>query len=217
MKKVAVIGLGRFGYNIACKLAEEGLDVLAIDDNREVVQQIRDNVSQAVIANATDRDTLKSLGVDEADTVIVSLGERLDNAMLVLLFLKEFGVPHIVIKANSADQSKIFAMMGAHEVLEPEKEVAIRMGERLARPNVLERLVFAENHSIAEIKAPPLFIGKTLKDLGVRAKFGVVVAAIKKETGNKINIAPSADDVIVEGDRLVVVGHDDNIDRLKKV
>lgn len=214
-KKFVVIGLGRFGFNVACKLAQEGMDIIAIDNDKDIVNEIRDSVNQAVVANATECETLKAIGVDEVDVAVLSLGSRLDNAMLVLLHLKEFKIPHILVKAISDDHGKIFELMGATEVVYPEKEVGMRVGERLAHPNVLERLVFSKGHSIAEIEAPEGFHSKTLKEIGIRANFGVVVAAIKKKNSDDINIAPSADDSIYAGDIMVVVGHDKDIDKLK--
>ncbi|HYE66772.1 MAG TPA: TrkA family potassium uptake protein, partial [Pyrinomonadaceae bacterium] len=168
MRRFAVIGLGHFGAHVARTLYEAGKSVIAIDLDGEAVQGLAEHSTQAVVADATERHTLESLGVGEVDAAIISLGSRMDVIILAALHLKEMGVPFIAVKALSEEHGRILRALGVHEVIHPEKEMAIRLANRLARTDVVDFLPLLPGYSIIEVKAPPEFVGRTLRDLALR-------------------------------------------------
>lgn len=217
LNRFAVIGLGHFGSHAARTLYEAGKEVIAIDKDPDAVQAIAEHVTHPVVADATERHTLESLGVHEVDAAIVSLGGRMDVIILTALHLVELGVPHIVVKALSEEHARILTALGVHEAVHPEKEMAIRTASRLARVDVIEFLPLMPGYSIREVKAPPEFVGKTLKELNLRNTLNLQLVAIEKRDGGRqeMNIMPRADDVILEEDILILLGEDRNLDRLR--
>jgi trk system potassium uptake protein TrkA len=215
----AVIGLGHFGAHVAHTLYELGKEVIAIDMDEEKVQDVAEFSSQAVVADATDRETLESLGIDDVDAAIISLGGRMDIITLAALHVKEMGVPFIAVKALSEEHGRILTALGIDDVIHPEKDRAIRLANRLARNDVLDFLPLLPGYSIAEVKAPPEFIGRSLRDLSLRNKLKVQLVAIQSLNGDErtMNIVPRAEDVIQEGDLLVLLGEDRDIDRIREV
>ncbi|MFH1837047.1 MAG: TrkA family potassium uptake protein [Candidatus Omnitrophota bacterium] len=221
MKQFAVIGLGRFGSSVARALAEKGQLVIAIDKNEELVHDIMDNVTKAVCLDATDERAVKSMALQNVDVAICGIGTDVESSILVTLLLKELNIPEIVCKATSPAHKKVLEKIGATKVVLPEKDI----GERLAASlmsisdTVREHIGLSGNSSIIEIIVPEEFVGKTLRELNIRADFGVNIIAIrKKDPGSgkeTINVTPQADDVIVKGDILVAFGENDKIDVIK--
>jgi trk system potassium uptake protein TrkA len=218
-KRFVVIGLGHFGAYAARTLYELGKEVIAIDVDAEKVQDAAEYTSQAVVANATEREALEALGVADADAAIISLGERMDVITLAALHVKEMGVPFVAVKALSEEHGRILSALGINDIIHPEKEGAIRLANRLARADVVDFLPLLPGYSIAEIKAPPEFIGKNLRELAIRTNLNVQLIAIQsgKEDREKINIVPRADDVIKEGDLLILLGEDRDVDRVRDI
>lgn len=218
-RRFAVIGLGNFGANVARTLYEAGKDVIAIDANSEAVQEAAEWATQSVVADATERHTLETLGIGEVDAAIISLGARMDVITLAALHVKEMGVPFVAVKALSEDHGRILQALGIQEVIHPEKEMAIRLAKRLARTDVVEFLPLLPGYSITEIKAPPEFVGKSLRDLALRNTLNVQLVAIEyREDGERhINIVPAAEDRIREGDLLILLGEDRDLDRVRDI
>jgi len=228
MRQCVVVGLGAFGASVARTLVEKGCEVLAIDEEEEKVKEISDVVTQAVQADATDEKTLRSLGVDKMDVAIVSTGDDMEASILVTLLMKELGVKTIVAKALTPSHGTVLRRIGATRVVFPERDTGIRVAESLAAPDILEHIALSPEYSIMEVHAPKSFIGKTLRSLGVRAKHGVNIIAIKRklpyltETGEsdfkeEIMITPAADEAIADGDVLVVLGPNNKIDILRNL
>lgn len=219
MKRFAVIGLGHFGYHAALTLFSAGMEVVAVDKDHETIQTIADRVSQAVVADATDRSALDALGVGSVDAAIISLGERMDVITLAALHCKELDVPFIAVKALSEDHGRILTAIGVNEVIHPEKEMANRLANRLSRKDVIDFLPLLPGYSIIEIKAPEEFIGRSLKDLALRNKLNIQLVAIERGSpDNKtINIVPHADDVIERGDFLIVLGENRHLDQIRDI
>lgn len=213
-KRFAVLGLGKFGFYLARKLYEQGHEVIAVDVDKEVVQDIKDYSTQAIIADATNKDTLLSLGIEEVDTAIVSLGTRMDHSILVTLHLKEIGLKEIVVKAITEDHRKILEIIGATQVVFPEKDMAERLALSVSSRNILDHLELSPGFSIMELVPSPSFIGKTIKDLQLRNIYGVQIIAIKELIPERMNLVPAPDCVIKESDIMVVMGKDED---LKKV
>lgn len=214
MKQFVVVGLGRFGSSVARTLAENNFNVLAIDTNEERVQMIANEVTHAVEADATDEDALRTLGVRNFDVAVVSIGDNIHANILSTLILKELGVPYVVAKAQDALHGKVLSKVGADRVVYPERDMGVRIAHNLISSNVLDYIEFAPDYSIVEIITSPNMIGKTLAQLELRSKFGVNVMAIKR--GKNLNITPGANDRILEGDVLIVMGKNEDLDKVKQ-
>lgn len=216
MKQFAIIGLGNFGYYLANHLYEKGHEVLAIDKNPKPVQGIKDNVSQAMVADATDRRALESLGFKEIDIVIVCIGTNLSNSILTTFNLKDIGVKRVLAMAISEAHGRILEKVGASEVFFPEKDLAISLGERLHNPNMLEYLPFVEGYSIIESAPPKRFIGKSLRELDLINRYDVQVIAIREMIPDRVHIIPTAQFVVKDSDVLILLGPNDSLDKLRE-
>lgn len=212
--KFAIIGLGSFGSYLARTLYEKGHEVLVIDKDKDKVEEAKDFSTQAVWMDSADKESLQALGVQDMDVVVVSLGPEMESSILTVLYLHELGVNRIMAKALSADHGKILEAIGATEVIYPERDMAIRVAQKLSSRNVLEYLPLAENISIQEIVPPEAFIGKKLKDLDLTNKYRVQVIAVRQLVPEKVIFIPGADFVIKDSDVLVVMGEENNIAEL---
>ena len=216
MKQFAIIGLGNFGYYLAMHLYEKGHEVLAIDKNPKPVQRIKDNVSQALVADATDRKALESLGLKEIDAAIVCIGSLLSNSILATLNLKDIGINRVLAMAISEAHGRILEKVGASEVFFPEKDLAISLGERLHNPNMLDYLPFVEGYSIIESVPPKRFIGKSLRELDLINRYGVQVIGIKEIISDRVHLIPTAQFVVKDSDILILLGPNDSFDKLRE-
>lgn len=210
MKSYVVIGLGRFGSCVARQLCALGGEVLAIDTSHELVQQIAGDVTNAVVADAQDKDVLKALGVGECECAVVAIGDGLSASVLATMNLKELGVPYIVCKASNEINRKVLLKLGADKVLLPEREVAERMARSLISPNVLEYIELSKDYGIVEVAAPKSWLGKSIRDLNVRAKLGVNIIAVKQN--DSVNVSPPADYVVQKEDIMVILGDYDALE-----
>ncbi len=217
MRLFVVIGIGNFGYYTAQHLYELGSEVMVIDSNKERIQSIKDQVSRAVVADATDREVLERLGVPDVDVAVVSVGDRLDTSILITLYLKEMGVKEVVVKAVTVDHGKILEKIGASSVIFPERDSGVRLANSLSSSNVIEHLPLSEGYSILEIAASAKLVGKTLKELRLRNRFGIQVIAIKELVPDRMHMPPDPDFVIKDSDILIVVGQDESLESLKKL
>lgn len=216
MAQVAVIGLGRFGFHAATLLHDAGHEVLAVDIDPGKVQRIRDHSTQAVVLDARETDPLKALGIPDFDAVLLSLGTRVDASALVTLHLRDLGVHRLVVKAVSADHARLLKMIGASEVVFPEREAAERLVRRLSDENLIDFIPLGDDHSLREVAAPRGFVGQSLVDLRLRNRFGVQVVAIRPGPKAAVMVNPGPETVIREGDALFVLGRDEELDRLKR-
>jgi len=214
MKQFAVIGLGRFGISLARTLMTMGYEVLAIDDDPERVQDIVNEVTHAIQADATDEQALKALGIRNFDVVVVAIGKDIQASILVTVLLKEVGVKHVVAKALTELHGRVLEKVGADKVFHPERDMGARVAHSLVSSNVLDHIEISPHHSILEVVAPDNLVGKTLKESGLRAKFGVTVMAVKR--GDEILVSPSPDDPIRERDILVAIGENDNLRSIER-
>ncbi len=214
MQQFAVIGCGRFGASVATTLYELGYDVLAIDENEDVIQEIADSVTHAVQADATDEVSIKSLGIRNFDVVIIAIGSDIQSSIMATILVKELGVKYVVAKAQNELHAKVLYKIGADRIVFPERDMGVRVAHNLVFPNILDCIELAPDYSIIEVSALKEWEDKSLRELNIRSKYGVNVMAIKYE-GN-INISPKADDVIKKGDILVVIGHNDELQEIEK-
>lgn len=213
-KEFAVIGLGRFGGSICRALSEQGMEVMAIDNNEERVNQFAMIVSHAVVGDTTDEAVLKSLGIRNFDHVIVAIGDDIQSSILTTLILKELGVKNITVKAQNDYHEKVLLKIGADHVVHPERDMGKRIAHNIISNNVLDYLELSDQHSIVEIVASGNLDGHSLIDLDIRAKYGINIVAIKRK--DDILVSPQASEVIRKGDILIVIGADLDINRFEK-
>jgi trk system potassium uptake protein TrkA len=225
MRRFAIIGLGRFGQKLAIALAMSGAEVIAIDKDREVIELIRDQVSHAVRLDSTDEEALKAQGVDKADVAIVGIGQGtgqgFESAVLTVVNLKQMGVKQIYARAESLLAGEVFSKVGATDVIYPEIESAQKWAYKLIAPQIGEKMDFAPGYSLARIKAPTSFDGRTVMDLQLRQKYSVNLVLIKRGEDSKsarskdsiINV-PMPGTVIYKDDILMVAGSDEDLAKL---
>jgi len=223
-RQVAVIGLGRFGYGVAETLVKEGCEVLAIDTDPEKIQAISDLATFAVQCDATDEKALKAISVQNVDVAVVSMGENIEASILIVQTLKEMGIKQIIAKGVTAQHGKILKNLGVSEVIFPERDAAIRLAQRLISPNVLEYLELAPGFSVEELAVPDHMSGLRLREAKIQEAYNVNLIGIRKKvtrmvkgrmtTDEVFNVTPSPDDVIEKGDILVLVGKQEDLQRL---
>ena len=190
-KQFLVIGLGRFGSSVATALARSGHEVLAIDTNEEVAQKLNGIVTHVVVADTTDEDTLKALGVRNFDVAVVAIGSNIQANIFTTLLLKNLGVPFIVAKALNDLHGKMLEKIGADRVVYPEYDMGQRVAHNIVTSNVLEYIELSPNVGIVEIGVPRSLIGKTLIEADLRARFEVNVVAIKRD--DQVIVPPQPD------------------------
>lgn len=223
MKRFAVIGLGRFGKKLAVALAMSGAEVIAIDKERDIVEDIRDQVSLAVRLDSTDAEAMQAQGVNKVDVAIVGMGERgraFESAILTVVNLKQMGVPQIYARAENLVAGQVFSAVGATDVVYPEIETAQRWAYRLIAPHIEEKIDFAPGYSLARVKAPSAFDGKTVMDLQIRQKYNVNLVAIKrgeqnlKENEEQVINVPMPETIVYADDILMIAGSDTDLAHL---
>ncbi len=214
-KKYATIGLGNFGFNVTKTLFEEGHDVVAVDLDEDATQRVQPYCTQAVIADATQKETIRGLGLEEMDAVVVSMGGNESAATLITLYLKEFGVKRIVVKASNEDHGKILSKVGATDVIFPEKDMAIKVARSLSTPDVLDYIPMSGDYLIAEIAPLDAFVGKSLAELQLRSRYGITVIGIKELVPENFILVPPASFVIKHSDILIVIGKRIDIQKIK--
>ena len=225
MKRFAVIGLGRFGQKLAIALAMSGAEVIAIDKDRDQIELIADQVSHAVRLDSTDEEALKAQGVDKVDVAIIGIGQStggFEAAILTVVNLRQMGINQIYARAEDLIAGEVFSKVGATEVIYPEIESAQRWAYKLIAPQIGEKIDFAEGYSLARVKAPPSFDGRTVMDLQLRQKYNVNLVLIKrgenarkiKGEKDKIINVPMPSTVIYQDDILMVAGSDVDLAKL---
>jgi trk system potassium uptake protein TrkA len=225
MQRFAVIGLGRFGQHLARALAAAGAEVIAIDQDADVVREMRDDASVAVRMNSTDVEALRSQGVSDADAAIVGIGEDFESAALTVAALKELGVRHIIARAMTLTQGTILRKVGADAIAFAERESALRWAHRLTLPRLEQYVELGEGHSLIYMRAPDSFCHKTLAELGLRRKHNVNVVAIRREvavrrgdeekgSSAQIVAVPQPDTKILPHDVLILVGSNESLSKL---
>ncbi|MDR0822895.1 MAG: TrkA family potassium uptake protein [Endomicrobium sp.] len=227
-KQFAVIGLGTFGYSVAVELASKGMQVLAIDNDEEIIDKISGSVTQAFVLDATDEKAVKDAGVADCDTVIIAIGGNIETSILSTLIVKDLGVNNVIVKCTSKWHLKVVAKLGASRVIYPEFEMAQKLVDGIINPNILEQIEISKGYNLVEIVAPQKYWGKPLKDTGIRSEYDINVIAIKRrqpfindEGQNDIKdemiVNPSADREINQNDILIVIGHQKSIEKMKNI
>jgi trk system potassium uptake protein len=215
-KQFTIIGLGNFGFYLAGALCQKGHEVLGIDINPKLVQEIRDQISRAVIADATDPQALRELELKSMDAVVICIGSVLNSSILATLNVKDLGVKKVVAKAVSDAHGRILRKIGADEIYFPEKDLALTAAQRLDNPNVLDYLPFMEGYSIVQLAPPSSFMGKNLIELDLINRFGIQVIAIKELVPENVVMIPTGRFVVKDSDILVLLGPDQALAELQE-
>jgi trk system potassium uptake protein TrkA len=215
MKRVVVIGLGIFGYNIARDLFENGFEVIAIDKNKEAIQKIKNYSTKAILADGTDKEMMDEIGIQENDIVIISFGEDLASSTLITLHLRQLRVKNIIVKAPNEEHKMILEKVGATDVIIPEMDMAKKIAKSLISPNVMDYIPLSEDYMILEMAPPNSFLGKTIAELQLRGKYNIEVIAVRDVISGNIHMVPQADFIIKDGEALVVIGKEADIRKIK--
>lgn len=208
-QEFVVIGLGRFGSNVALRLEEQGHTVLGIDRSEPLVQHMAEYITQAMALDSTNEDALRAVDIASFETAVVAIGSDLESNLLTTVALKAAGVRHVICKATTYRQRDILLKVGADRVILPEIDAGRQLADELATPNLLEKLTLGQEHSLLELLMPPSFAWKSLVDLDLRQTYGVSVLLVKR--GNDFAVSPRPDFVLNPGDVLVVLGSNDRI------
>ena len=215
MKRVVVIGLGIFGMNLVKTLYENGIQIIAIDKDKDIIQQVKESCSKAILADGTNKEVIESIGIQGDDIVIISFGEDLSASTLITLHLKELKVKNIIVKAPNEDHKRVLEKVGATNVVIPEKEMADKVARTIISPNVLDYIPLSEDYTISELAPPASFYGRTIGELHLRTKYHVEVIAVREMLPDRVKMVPRADFVIKDSDVLVVIGKEEDIQKIK--
>lgn len=218
MKRYAVIGLGLLGRTVVRELAARGAEVVAVDVDQRLVREIADEVTLAVALDSTDRDALVGQGIDKVDAALVAIGENFQAAVLTTALLKELGVARVISRAVTEEEAKILKLVRADHVVVAEELVAKRLAQQIVSPSLVEMVELSPGMSVAKIETRPDMWGKSLAALRFRQRYGLNVVAVVREAAGygpgATTRMPDPDEVLVEGDLLVVDGPDEAIEKL---
>ena len=211
-KQYAVLGLGVFGSTVATTLAQYNCEVIAIDRDESCVERIADEVTKAVVADTTDIEQLRALGLDDIDVAVIAIGTHLEESVLTTMNVKDLGVPYVIAKAKNKQFSKILEKVGADRVIRAEKDMGIKVAKSLLRKNIVDLVELDKDYSFVEINAPVEWIGKIVQDLDIRKAFHMNVIGVKDSTDNMtLNIG--ANYIVKNGDRFLVIGKTVELER----
>ena len=216
MKSFLVIGLGRFGKSVALTLTALGNEVLAVDKNPEIVEEVASHVTHALSGECRDKQTLESLGVRNFDCVIVAISESVESSILITLMLKDLGAKYVINKAATEIHARILRQVGADKIIFPEMDMGTKLAQRLSSAGILDFIELSDKYSIVEIQMPSSWVGKTLRDLDLRANYGINVVALKNNENQTIDVSPNPDKEFTENDVLVVIGLNSDIAKVTK-
>ena len=227
MKQFAIFGLGVFGISIAKNLMKEGMEVVVFDRDIKNIEAIKNDVTKAAVLDSSKEEALNAIDIGRVDCAIVAIGDDMESSILTALFLNKYEVPKIIARANTQAHRRILSLIGVDEILSPEEEMGMRLAKRLSSAHILHHIDISEEHTIAEVIIADQFIGKTLREMNLRAKFGVNIVGIKKkipdvtEDGENVFLEkyidfPSPDDVFEANDVLVMVGSERAVSDVEK-
>lgn len=211
-KEFAVFGLGRFGMSIAETLAQNGCEVIAIDAEEERVQDIADKVTYAMKANVTEKEVLQNLGIGNLDGVIIAIAENLEASIMTTILAKELGAKYVLAKAQNELHATVLRKVGADAIIFPEKEMGARIANSLASGNFVDLIELSSKFSIAEVKTPEKWVGRNLRELNVRDKYGVNVIAVKR--GDNVDAIMDPNEPMHADETLILAGNKSDLQKI---
>jgi trk system potassium uptake protein len=210
----AVIGLGRFGSSLAKELIALGHEVLGVDKNAQIADEMSPCLTHTLVADTTDEEALRAIGIRNVDCVVVAIGDNIQASILTSILLKDLGVNKVVVKALSPLHGKVLQRIGVDRVIYPERDMGVRVANQLVSPNLLDYIELSKDYTIAELAVTRKLASHSLTELDTRAKYGCTIVAINRE--EKTVVAPSAEEVLKEGDVMVIIGTNEQIDRFER-
>lgn len=224
MRKVAVIGLGRFGITLARELSASGVQVIAIDRDGKLVNAIKDDVDVAVRGDSSDQSVLLSQDLDKVDACVIAIGEHFEAALLTTVLAKQIGIPEIICRAQTEFHAEIFRKIGADKVIQPEQQAGESLARQLSNPQLIDFIQLADGFTLLELKVPQTFVGSTIRDLALRNKYDVNLVVIRRESSPATEttpavyktIFPRADDQLEASNILVIVGSENALTKLPR-
>lgn len=214
MKSVLIIGMGKFGYHLCRKLVELGNQILAVDEKEEALEEVLPIVTSAKIGDCTKVDVLKTLGVDNFDYCFVCIGENFQGSLEITSLLKEMGAKYVISKAVRDIQAKFLLRNGADEVIYPDRDIAERLANRCSASHVFDYIELSRECSIYEILPLANWVGRTLREVDIRAKYHINILGIKK--GEKTDFVVHPDYCFEEEDHLIVMGNNEDVFKVLK-
>lgn len=227
-KQFLIVGLGTFGMSLAKALTNKKAQILALDINKEKVDDATSMGINAVVADSTEEKILRKLGMSDFDVAIVAIGENIEASILTTLLLKDLGIKHIIVKSMNEHHSRIAAKVGADKVIYPEEDMAVKLADSLLSPSIIEEIELSKEYNLVEIVLPKVFYNKSLRESKLKEEYNLTVVAIKrKETvisdaGNadiveEILVSPDSKEVLQEGDVILVVGREADTERIRQL
>ncbi len=214
-KQFVVFGIGRFGASLCKTLCDLGHEVLAVDGEEEVINDIAPFVTQAIQMDATDEDALKKIGLRNFDAAVVSIGDNVRDSILVSLLCKEAGVKYVISKATDELHAKVLRKVGVDKVVFPERDMGIRVAKSLIAPNVVDLINLTDEYAIESIQLPDHWVGKTVREIEVRRKYGVTVLLLQR--GEDVLIEELSDTRLLKGDVLMLLGHKHDVEKIESL
>lgn len=212
-KSFVVYGLGKFGYSVAVSLAKDGCEVLAVDIDGDIVEDIANDVTLAVRANVKDQDVYHSLGIGNMDGAVVAVSGDMEASILATILSKEAGIPYVLAKAGSETHAEVLRKVGADQVILPEREMGSRVARNMLFGTFMDTFELSSAYSMAELEVPESWVGKTLRELDVRRRYGVNVIASRE--GEKINAHLNPDIPFAEHQIILTVGNNEDLKKIK--
>lgn len=212
-KSFVVYGLGKFGHSVAVSLTRNGCEVLAVDQDGDRVEDIANDVTLAVRANVKDEDVYESLGLENMDGAVVAISDDMEASILATILSKEAGIPYVLAKANSDTHAAVLKKVGADQIILPEREMGSRVARNMVFGKFVDTFELSATYSMAELEVPDSWVGRTLRELDVRKRYGVNVIAVRE--GEKINANMDPDEPMEPHQIILTVGNNDDLKKIK--
>jgi len=212
-KQFAILGMGRFGSAVGRTLASMGHDVLVVDSDEDRINEIANDVTHALIMDIADEESIRQLGLSNFDVVIVGVGHDLQASIMAVVLAKEAGAKYVVAKATDDLHAKILKKVGADRIVMPEKDMGVRLAQKLVSNNVLDFIELSKDYSFTDMQCPNKWVGKTLRQLDLRAHYGANVVALCSNS-NEMDISPAPDRPLQQGDRLIFIAPTDMVEKM---
>ncbi len=216
MKSFCIVGMGSFGRTIAKELEKSGHQVLIMDKDEKVVNAMADYVTDARVGDPTDENVLKAAGVKNYDCAVICISNDINSSILITMFMKELGVPRVIVRASSQHECRVLEKIGADEVVYPERDMGEKLAYTLDKNNVVERLTFSNEYSIVERKVPASWVGKSIIEVDVRRKYGINIIAICDSGMTDFDMTPKPDRIFSDGEIITLIGANKDLDRIAK-
>lgn len=213
-KSFLVVGAGRFGKSVALAIGEAGHDVMVVDKDEPLIQEISNEVTDAVAADATSENCIKAIGVRDFDAVVLAIGSDIQASIMTSILLIENEARYVAAKAQTDLHGKVLEKIGVNRVVHPERDMGHKIARSLIAPTIIDMIELSEEYSVVEITAPAEMVGKSLLELNLRAHHGISVIALRRNSGGKTNISPIAEDLVEENDIIVAIGDNKNLHKL---